>query len=72
MAEARLYLCPRCGSLEIYADHLTPLGQLYKCPACAYQGAFVIEADSPEEAKALSDKIAEGEPEDEPDPEAQG
>ncbi len=61
MAEARLYLCPRCGSLEIHADHLTPLGQLYKCPDCGYQGAFVIEADTPEEAKRLSDEIAEGE-----------
>lgn len=58
MAEARLYLCPRCGSMEIYADHLTPLGQLYKCPVCGYQGAFVIEADSPEEARRLSDEIS--------------
>ncbi len=51
--DPRLKLCPRCGSHEVHSDQLTPLGQRHKCPACGYEGAFVIEADSIEDAKKI-------------------
>lgn len=57
MAETRWTLCPRCGSPEIHGDHLTPLGQQHKCNNCGYQGAFVIQADTEEDAARLSQEI---------------
>ncbi|MDX1611217.1 MAG: hypothetical protein R3185_02525 [Candidatus Thermoplasmatota archaeon] len=59
MAEARLYVCPKCGSLEVQGDHLAPLGQLYRCLDCGYQGSFVIEAETPEDAQRISRELSQ-------------
>jgi ribosomal protein S27AE len=59
MDEPRWTLCPACGSLEIHADALTPLGQQYACPECGYEGSFVVEADGRDDARRLRDELAE-------------
>lgn len=52
-----LSLCPRCGSFDVDPDPLTPLGQLYKCRDCGYQGAFIIEAESVADAQRIQEEI---------------
>jgi NADH dehydrogenase FAD-containing subunit len=41
----------------VHADHLTPLGQRHKCQECGYEGSFVIEADSLEDAKRIREEL---------------
>lgn len=36
---------------------MTPLGQRYDCPECGYQGSFVVEADSLEDAKRIREEL---------------
>lgn len=57
MDEPRWTLCPQCGSLEIHGDALTPLGQIHKCTDCGYEGSFVIEADSRQDAQRIQREL---------------
>lgn len=52
-----LFVCPQCGSFEVFPDAIPQLGQLYKCRECGYQGAMVIEADSVEDAVRIQAEI---------------
>lgn len=56
---------------------MTPLGQRYDCPDCGYQGSFVVEADSLEDAKRIREELQadledaepdDSEADDEPEP----
>jgi C4-type Zn-finger protein len=55
--EPRLTLCPQCGSADIGTDRIPHLGQQHSCPECGYEGSFVIEADSPEDAKRIREEL---------------
>jgi predicted nucleic-acid-binding Zn-ribbon protein len=55
--EPRLELCPRCGSHEIGTDRIPHMGQQHTCPDCGYEGSFVIEADSPEDAQRIQEEL---------------
>ncbi|MGH7319167.1 MAG: hypothetical protein ACRELA_06025 [Candidatus Rokuibacteriota bacterium] len=56
----KVLICPQCGSFRVEPDPLTPLGQIVRCLACSYQGAFVIEADDFEEAVRIQAEIRQG------------
>lgn len=44
-----MYLCPSCGSREIYPVAGGYIGPVYLCKACGYRGSLVLEAeDEPE------------------------
>lgn len=71
MDEPRWTLCPECGSPDIHGDSLTPLGQINECKECGYEGSFVVEADSREDAERLSAELeAQHEDRDAPDEDA--
>lgn len=65
--EPRLELCPECGSHEVASDRIPHLGQQHDCPECGYQGSFVIEADSVEDARRIRRELRAGDDADEDD-----
>ncbi len=40
-----MYICPSCGSCEIYPAAGGYLGPIYLCKNCGYRGSLVLEAD---------------------------
>lgn len=55
--DPRLTLCPQCGSPEVSTDRIPHMGQQHDCPECGYQGSFVIEADSMDDARRIRDEL---------------
>ncbi|MFH1127473.1 MAG: hypothetical protein V1718_05185 [archaeon] len=57
-------MCPFCGGSVEYAGissgHIFPAvhtGQMYVCGECGYQGGFIIEVDSPDEANKMKEAL---------------
>ncbi len=40
-----MFLCPSCGSCEIYPVAGGYIGPIYLCKDCGYHGSLVLEAD---------------------------
>ncbi len=43
--EMILYICPVCGSTDLYLEAGGYTGKIYHCKSCDYVGALIVEAD---------------------------
>ena len=39
------YICPQCGSSDMYIESGGIMGGIYHCKKCTYVGTFIIEGD---------------------------
>jgi transposase-like protein len=46
-----MFYCPVCKSQEIFPVAGGYVGGIYRCKDCGYQGALVLEIDSPDTVK---------------------
>jgi C4-type Zn-finger protein len=47
--------------LEVATDRIPHMGQKWDCPDCGYEGSFVVEADSIEDAERIQTELEKDE-----------